>query len=316
MIVSIALLGALLLLHRCGRYLVARACGIRVARFRIGFGPTLWRRTLRSGTSFEIAAIPLSGSVAIRGLNLDGDAPTDDPQAFRHRPVWQQLVTILAGPATDWAATIVAAMLLYSCHGVDAPRWYGVGSTERGSPAEGKLAAGDRITALDHVPLFVYSGPTLSERVNAAQGAPVVLTIERDGTSHDVAVTPREERAGDRSRWLLGIRVERQDEAIRLDLLDAAGRAAMYPFAVTATIARAWYRIVAGSEQADYGGPVRMVEEFSHAFGISAVTGLMLVMMLAVYLGLMHLLPIPGLEGAWLVALAYRLVRRRRPPPA
>src|ERR1043166_2497264 len=140
MIVGIAALSALLLVHRCGRYLVARACGVRVERFRIGVGPTLWRRMLRSGTSFEIAAIPLSGSVAIRGLNLDGDAPADDAGAFHRRPAWQQLATILAGPATDWLATMIVAMLLYSCHGVDVPRWYGVGSTERGSPADGKLA--------------------------------------------------------------------------------------------------------------------------------------------------------------------------------
>src|SRR5215467_9812651 len=101
-IVAIAVLGGLLLVHRCGRYVVARWCRIRVARFRIGVGPIVRQRTWRNGTVFQIAAIPLAGSVKIVGMNLDGDTAPDDRHAFRNRPVWQQIATVVAGSATDY----------------------------------------------------------------------------------------------------------------------------------------------------------------------------------------------------------------------
>src|SRR5262249_38831795 len=158
-------------------------------------GPIVRQRTWRNGTVFQIAAIPFAGSVKIVGMNLDGDTAPDDRHAFRNRPVWQQIATVVAGSATDYLLVMVIAMLLYSCHGIETPRWYGVSRTLDDYDAHGKLAPGDRITAVDHVPLFIDAMPSLTERVNAAAGAPVTLTIERDGAPRDVQLQPRADKA-------------------------------------------------------------------------------------------------------------------------
>ncbi|MNU11097.1 Regulator of sigma-E protease RseP [compost metagenome] len=50
-------------MHEFGHFWVARRCGVRVERFSIGFGKSLWRRTDRHGTEFVIALIPLGGYV-------------------------------------------------------------------------------------------------------------------------------------------------------------------------------------------------------------------------------------------------------------
>jgi membrane-associated protease RseP (regulator of RpoE activity) len=63
----VALVDLLLVAHECGHYLVARWCGIRVERFRIGFGPVVFERTSRAtGTAFLLSLIPLGAFVTIR----------------------------------------------------------------------------------------------------------------------------------------------------------------------------------------------------------------------------------------------------------
>lgn len=57
-------LSLLIAIHEYGHYRMAVACGVKVLRFSIGFGPVLWRWTSRkSGTEFALSALPLGGYV-------------------------------------------------------------------------------------------------------------------------------------------------------------------------------------------------------------------------------------------------------------
>jgi regulator of sigma E protease len=57
-------LGILIVIHEYGHYRVARACGVKVLRFSVGFGPVVWRRQAHAeATEFAISAIPLGGYV-------------------------------------------------------------------------------------------------------------------------------------------------------------------------------------------------------------------------------------------------------------
>src|SRR5262245_46024169 len=73
-ILAVLALGALIIIHERGHYLVARLSGMRVDRFSVGFGPKLWSFK-RGDTEFQIAAIPLGGFVQIAGLNPAGEEP-------------------------------------------------------------------------------------------------------------------------------------------------------------------------------------------------------------------------------------------------
>src|SRR5256885_10048540 len=175
---AFAALGVLIVVHEGGHYFVARWCRMRIERFSIGFGPGVIKKvSKKTGTTFQIAPIPSGGFVEIRGMNIAEDVDPDDRYAYPNRPVWQRFLTIFAGPATNYLSAIVLAMLLYTCHGVDVPHWYGVGTVMPDHDAYGKLEPGDRILAVDRVPLYLDSGPTLTERVMASRGAPIVLTI-------------------------------------------------------------------------------------------------------------------------------------------
>src|SRR5262245_39236255 len=162
---------------------------MRVERFSIGFGPgILKRKSKKTGTTFQIAPIPFGGFVEIRGMNIAEDVDPDDKAAYPNRPAWQRFATIFAGPATNYVSAIVLAFALYTCHGVNSSwRWYGVAAVKADYDAYGKLEVGDRIIAVDGVPLLAKGAhhlpngqpvvaDSLVKRVNLKQGAPVTLT--------------------------------------------------------------------------------------------------------------------------------------------
>lgn len=318
---AILSLGFLIIVHEAGHYFVARWCGMHVERFSIGFGPAIrglkWR-SKKTGTQFQLAPIPFGGFVEIRGMNIVEEVDPEDTTAYPNRPAWQRFLTIFAGPATNYVSAIVLAFVLYSCHGVrSTERWYGVVDVMPGYDAVGKLEKGDRILAVDDAPIFANgAGTSLTERVVAKQGAPVKITVLRGGTKVDVSITPKASKdSKGNPTYLLGITRNRQADLVDVGVLESARRALIYPVEQTKAITAGLYGIIKGTEEADPGGPKRIVEEFKGAFEYSFAAGIELLMLLSVYLGLFNLFPLPALDGGRLVFLTYEMVTRRRANP-
>lgn len=99
-------IGILVPIHEWGHYSVARACGVKVLRFSIGFGRVLWSRVGRGGTEFAISAWPLGGYVRMLGMGDETVVPHERDQAFKNRPVRQRAAILAAGPAANWLLAI------------------------------------------------------------------------------------------------------------------------------------------------------------------------------------------------------------------
>ncbi|WP_343639493.1 RIP metalloprotease RseP [Roseateles sp.] len=140
-------LGILIVIHEWGHYRVARACGVKVLRFSVGFGRVLLRRRKSpEDTEFTLSAIPLGGYVRMLDES-DGPVPPDQlSQAFNRKTLWQRAAIVAAGPA----ANLILAVLLFAAVG-----WIGREEPKAviGSPVAGGLAeraglrAGDWIQA-------------------------------------------------------------------------------------------------------------------------------------------------------------------------
>ena len=314
-VLAIASLAFLIVVHEGGHYFVARWCGMRIERFSIGFGPgVIKRRSKKTGTTFQIAPIPFGGFVEIKGMNIAEDVDPDDMAAYPNRPAWQRFVTIFAGPATNYISAVVVMFALYMFHGEASPqKYYGVDEVLADYDSVGKLAVGDRILAVDHEKVLLSSGPSLTERVTAKDGAPVTLTVERDDKQFDVSITPKLQTTKDgKKAYYVGIKPTEQFDMVDVGLIAAAKDALEFPIEKTQLIAVGLYRIVTGQEAADPGGPKRMVDEFRKAFSFGFGRGIELLALLSVYLGLFNLLPLPALDGGRLVFLGYEMVTRRR----
>ena len=84
-------LGALVIVHEYGHYLVARICGIKVLRFSIGFGLPLWKKRLgRDQTEWVVAAVPLGGYVKMLDEREGEVPPRELGRAFNRQNVWRR----------------------------------------------------------------------------------------------------------------------------------------------------------------------------------------------------------------------------------
>jgi regulator of sigma E protease len=142
----IVTLSILVLVHEWGHYRVAKACGVKVLRFSLGFGRVIWSRQ-HGETEWVLSALPLGGYVRMLDEREGAVAPHELDRAFNRKSLRQRCAIVAAGPL----ANLVLAVALYALAG-----WIGTDEpvAQVGSPVVGSLAeraglrAGDRLLAV------------------------------------------------------------------------------------------------------------------------------------------------------------------------
>jgi regulator of sigma E protease len=117
-VLGIVILGILVIIHELGHFLMAKAWGIRVLAFSIGFGKPLFKKKIND-TEYRICSIPFGGYVAMSGEHPEDDSPPE-PGDFNSKPTGQRALVALAGPAANFAFAIVFLWITFLV-GVDKP---------------------------------------------------------------------------------------------------------------------------------------------------------------------------------------------------
>lgn len=208
-------------LHECGHMWVARATGMKVRRYFVGFGPTLWstRRPNRLGeTEYGVKAVPLGGFCDIAGMtSVEELTPDERPYAMYRQKTWKRVSVLAAGPAMNFVIGLVliyAIAVIWGLPNLHPPTTAIVGETGcvaaqiskdsvaecsgPGPAAEAGIRPGDVIVKVGDTPVS-----TFDEARTALQKAsgPTVVGYERDGEQLssvvDVAQTQRFTGEGD-----------------------------------------------------------------------------------------------------------------------
>ena len=190
MVVSVSVvLGVMILVHEWGHFIVAKAFGVRVEIFSIGFGPRLWG--LKKGdTDYRISALPLGGYVKMAGDNPLEDRK-GDPDEFLSKPRWQRAVIAVAGPATNIILSIVIVSGLYM-HGSKQPAYLDrpmvlAGVLQDSTAQKSGLAAGDRVVKINGVSDPTWDRAQL-ELMSTLPGHSLSLVVERSGQELSISV--------------------------------------------------------------------------------------------------------------------------------
>jgi regulator of sigma E protease len=144
----LAMVGLLVAIHELGHFVAAKAVGVKVLRFSLGFGPPIVRVRAK-GTEYQIGAVPLGGYVRMLGEDPSEVVAEDDRAgSFSDKPLWQRLVVVFAGPAANLLFPFVVYFAFFAGDR-DLPAAV-VGDVLAGGPAaEAGVEPGDRVLEIN-----------------------------------------------------------------------------------------------------------------------------------------------------------------------
>jgi regulator of sigma E protease len=303
-------LAVLMIVHEGGHYLAARHFNMRVLRFSIGFGPTIWKsRPKGSPTTYQVAIIPFLAYVQIAGMNPYEDNDPKDPGSYMNASLWARIVTIAAGPLTNYffASILFFIGLLVAGKSVADPASMRISVDPDGPAAQAQMHDGDKIVAVNDQTIANWD--ELKKSVGAHPGEAIDVTVDRDGAVLHTKVTPEPPGAKDQGKILIRqyVHIEKVTvgEAVALSLVE--------PPRIVYELVKGLGRMVAGKEKPEFSGPVGITKEMAKAVRSGPGPAFELLGALSAYLGGFNLLPVPALDGGRLIFLFFEAIARRKP---
>jgi regulator of sigma E protease len=295
----------LIILHEAGHFVAAKACGMRVERFFLFFGPKLV--SVKKGeTEYGIAAIPAGGYVKISGMHPEDKLPPgEEHRGYYEQPVWKRIVVIGAGPAVN--IVLAFAILFVLALGASDVNQK-VGEVVPGSPAAAALKPGDEVVAIDgksyanldaegrleHFGEDVASHKCAGKQTDGCKAAtPVVLQVKRGTKVEDIFVRPEYEKSLGRTR--IGFSYGR--EPADLGVGGAADRAGEAIWLVTTKTVTVFANLFDSQHRKEVSGVVGTSDVANQVIDVGAREALTLLAIVSLSLGLINLFPFLPLDG-------------------
>ena len=95
-------IGFVIFFHELGHFIAAKAVGVPVAVFSIGFGPRIWGRII-GGTEYRVSWLPIGGYVL---------PAIDELDDFLRFPLWSRMVMSAAGPLASLVLPFLCFMVI------------------------------------------------------------------------------------------------------------------------------------------------------------------------------------------------------------
>ena len=324
---AILLLAILIVAHEFGHFVAARIMKIDVTEFSVGFGPRLlgWN-SRKYETRFSVRAIPLGGYCAFFGEDDAKGIARDDPRAFPNHNVWKRMFVILMGPVMNFVLAFLVAVVFFWCAGVSVPvdefHPY-IMKVSEGKPAQAAgIAPEDVIAEINGESMQDGTAEGTQNALDRMiQGwregdEPLQVTVLRDGETLELSLIPERDEEG-RNRIGIEYGLIQSSENRPVGFLE--GFRVSWDTCVDASgaILGALKDLVTTGKGLDQTtGPVGIVSIVSQRVkkaGIIAFTELLII--ISINLGLMNLLPIPGLDGSRLVFGIIEVIRGKPVPP-
>ena len=236
-------------------------------------------------------------------LDPDEDVDEQDPRSFRSKPVILRILTVLAGPFMNFVVAFILFVIVFTSAGVPSAM---IAEVYPETPAwHGGIVAGDRIISIDKTRTDNIA--EVKEKIWQSPGRTLTFTIERDGERIERVVTP--ELDTDTRGGIIGVMLS--EVWTRRSFLECMSRGASFTKSLAKNILFTLGRMITGKVKPDVAGPIGIVQAVGQTAKLGFINVLYLAALLNVNLGLLNLLPIPVLDGGWIVLLLIEAIRRK-----
>lgn len=303
-------LGVVVFIHELGHFLAARWAGVRVDAFSIGFGPAIIKWHDKKGTVWKIACLPLGGYVSIYGQEdmfnrkKYNELPKEKKVGhYLSAPAWKQFIIIAAGVFMNFvlAWAIYSAIFMFKPRDVQLPV---VGQVIQESVAfNAGVKPGDVIVKIDDADITNWGELVIAKELAGTHDADVV--IARSDEIVNVKLSPA-------ARWGLvadGSRTELRKKGF-FGALYAGARETYYQSRTLVVVLK---QIITGDRSSkQLGSFITIAQVSGQALAAGFFALLSIIALLSVNLGVINLLPLPVLDGGYLLILLIELVTRKK----
>ena len=303
-------LGVVVFVHEAGHFLAARWAGVRVDAFSIGFGPALLKWTDKYGTVWKLCCLPLGGYVSIYGqedmFNRKKYKRLPKEKKIGHYlsvPAWKQFIIIGAGVFMNFmlAWVIYSADFMFRPKTVQLPV---IGQVVRDSIAfNAGIKPGDIILKIDKATITNWGELIIAKELASEHKANVLLS--RNGDVIQVELAPAE-------RWGLvadGSKTEFRKKGF-LGAIYSGLRETYYQSKNLLVVLK---QIITGERSSkQLGSFITIAQVSGYALEAGFFVFLSVIALISVNLGVINLLPLPVLDGGYLLILIIEAITRRK----
>lgn len=316
-ILFLLIFGVVVISHEFGHFLLAKANGIHVVEFSVGFGPKLFGFK-KGDTEYTIRILPLGGACRFEGEDMsseEGQAAELTDGAFTKASVWSRIAAVVAGPLFNFLLAFLFSLVIVNLTYIDIPVIQTV--TEGGGAQEAGLEAGDKLLSIDGKNVYLYRDVVLRSMLSDGKSVPV--RYERDGQEYTTEITPQYSET--EGRYLYGFAGGDYVKSRGLEMFKYAAYEIRYCMDSTYSALIGLFTGKVGKD--DVAGPVGIASVVGETYEASKSAGFLSVLMnmmyiavlLSVNLGVLNLLPLPALDGGRLVFMLIEVIRGKPVPP-
>jgi regulator of sigma E protease len=311
----VAVLGVLIFFHELGHFLCAKAFGVGVEKFSLGFGPKILGKTI-GRTQYLISAVPLGGYVKMVGEQPDVEIdPADIPLSFTHKHVAKRMLIVAAGPFFNFFLAVLIFFGVFLADGITLLQPV-VGEVKPGSPAQSAgLADGDRVLAIDAEPVKTWSD--MAVKIMDSHGKPLVFLIARGGEVLEMRIAPETDTVENifgeaQQRYFIGVTASGETVTQSLGPMAAFVESLDRTYFIIKLTLVSVVKLVQGVIPAKtLGGPILIAQMAGEQASQGALPLLFFIALVSVNLGILNLLPIPVLDGGHILFFAIEAVTGR-----
>jgi len=316
-IIAFLSLIALAILHEFGHFILAKKFGVKVEEFGIGYPPRIFAKKIGE-TVYSLNLLPFGALVKIKGE----EGNIESLESFSGKPIWQRALIVFGGVASFWLIAAIILSIVFAI-GVNEviddeisainPKVQIVAVAPNSPSQAAGLKAGDIILEIKNQKsnIKIDKVKDFQDFTKENLGQEIIVTIQRGNESKEVSITPRiTPPAGEGPLGVALVRTAIKNYPWWL----APIKGMQATFNITILIIKGFSQVLASAFRGlptgvEFIGPVGIGSLIAQATQLGVAYFLQFIALIAIYLAIFNILPIPAFDGGKLLFLAIEKIK-------